>query len=138
MPDLYTLTAPKLYGIIHRVMTDDEKSSHVLSEVYRHIWKTRYEFSVKPTMNDLVALAQRFALDYKLAGECITRADAPKNDSSRERSLDPSDLSASELDLLSQIYSASIANDDQHSREPLTSQALQARLVDLIPNGTKS
>jgi len=138
MPDLYTLTAPKLYGIIHPIMADDDDSAHVLKEVYRYIWNKRHDFAAKPTMNNLIVLAKRFALDHKLAGETIPRLSGTSDLLYGESTLDLSDLSTSELSLLSQILSMSQNGNNGNLGEPLTTQALHARLMALMPKGSKS
>jgi len=134
MPDFYALTSPKLYGVIHRVLHDEKESAHVLSDTYKHIWALRYDTTLKPTMNTLILLAQRFALDRKLTGDKIMR----KNEPSSQTLKNLPQISDSELDLLSRIFADSQNDQDKLCYDSLTKDAVYARLGALISNESQS
>jgi hypothetical protein len=134
MPDFYALTSPKLYAIIHRVLLDENTSAHVLSDLYKYIWTLRHDQTVKPTMNTLVLLAQRFALDRKLTGRTITRIGPSKPKTPMMKSY----ISDTELDLLSQICSNLHSDQGKPCYAPLTKDAVHARLGTLVTNESQS
>lgn len=134
MPAFYTLTSPKLYGVIQRVLVDDVQSAPVLRDVYRHIWNSRHDHPVPLTMNALVLIAQRFALDHKLAGELIARVDVPLSKSPVHRP----DLSKSDLNILGHVCAALPHGPSGHSNQPLKRDDLLARLGALTSNESPS
>lgn len=127
LPALYALTSAKLYGLIRRILPDETLSSNALSEVYRHVWASRHSFKDPVTMSTLLTIAQRFALDYRMAGGPIARVGTePRNVSRR---ID--DLSDSDVDILCRAYA-------EAPHKPLEKQALLVRLGALTTHESSS
>lgn len=85
-------------------------------------------------MNALVSIAQRFALDHKLAGELIARVDVPLSASARQRP----DLSESDLNILGQVCAPRLHGHSGPSNQPLKRDDLLARLGALTSNESPS
>ena len=127
LPALYALTSAKLYGLIRRILPDETSSSEALSQVYRHVWASRHSFKDPVTMSTLLTIAQRFALDYRMAGGPIARVGVDPRHVSRR--ID--DLSESAVDILCRDYAP--APD-----KPLEKQALLVRLGALTTHESSS
>lgn len=135
MPELYALTAPKIYGIVHRLVADEAVSSRLVLKVYQHIWQHRHERSKRLTMTDLIALAQRFALDYKAAGGAISRIGRETDRPLNGRHHDLSDLSATDLETLGEIHVQRQLGGRPAPVEPVSPQDLRQRLANMVGKG---
>ncbi len=62
---VYQLTAPKLYGIVRRMIRNQERSEELLQEAYLKVWREagRYDPSKAPAMAWLVILTRRLVID---------------------------------------------------------------------------
>lgn len=134
MPDFYTLTSPKLYGVIQRILADEATAAPVLTDVFQHIWNTRDDLPFPLTMNTLVTIAQRFALDHKMAGAPIARVKGRPPTISRQLS----DLSDADLNILAQVCAAVPYGPSGPSHQPLKRDDLLARLGALKSNESPS
>ena len=76
MPAFYALTAPKLFAVIDGILNDKRDAEHVLKSLYVELYKRSHENGFRPTWTDLLKLARRYALDFKMAGGPIKRARA--------------------------------------------------------------
>lgn len=74
MPAFYALTAPKFLAVIHPVLNNQGESERALKALYVEIYNRSQESAFGPTWSDLLKLARRHALDFKLAGGPIKRA----------------------------------------------------------------
>lgn len=96
---LYEGTAPKLYGIIRRLVRQKERSDDVLQEVYLRIWRPagRFETGKGAAMAWLITLARRVAIDE------LRRVAAPTTSIDEDQELANSlSVEASEQDPLAQ------------------------------------
>lgn len=137
MPDLYALTAPKLFAVIHGILKNEDQAGRALSDVYKSIWEHRYEFSQNPTFNELLVFAKRAALDYMLAGDIIPRAGSVMRLTSVDDQSEHSTLSGTDLDLLYQVHKTLEDKKPAEMREALTPQDLRDRLISLLKDGAK-
>jgi RNA polymerase sigma-70 factor (ECF subfamily) len=71
---LYEATAPKLFGVILRILSDRTAAEDVLQETYVRIWQNaeRYAPEAGPPMPWLTAIARNRAID-RIRSERITR-----------------------------------------------------------------
>ncbi|CAM3854773.1 hypothetical protein LIHA111178_12250 [Litorimonas haliclonae] len=107
MSGIYDLTSSHIYGLIYRVVDNENGATRVLKAVYRRLWEQRHEFerkSLEP-LDWLRATAHRYAMDYKTAKSiiCDTPAISQKKSdgASQQQKLD---LSEEEKMLLKHAY----------------------------------
>lgn len=107
MSGIYDLTSSHIYGLIYRVVDNENGATRVLKAVYRRLWDQRHEFerkSLEP-LDWLRATAHRYAMDYKTAKSiiCDTPAISQKKSdgASQQQKLD---LSEEEKMLLKHAY----------------------------------
>lgn len=65
MSKIYALTAPHLFGIIHRILRDDDRSSDALRRVYVWLWESRSDLARRPAdaLDRLRSEAHRYAVE---------------------------------------------------------------------------
>jgi len=107
MSGIYDLTSSHIYGLIYRVVDNENGATRVLKAVYRRLWDQRHEFerkSLEP-LDWLRATAHRYAIDYKTAKSIICDTPAiyhkKPNGASQQQKLD---LSEEEKILLKHAY----------------------------------
>lgn len=74
---LYDATAPRVYGLVRRVVRDPGLSEEVTQEVYLEIWRTasRFDETRGSAISWLLTMAHRRAVDRVRASEASTRRD---------------------------------------------------------------
>lgn len=137
MPDLYAVTASKLYAVSHRIVGDRLGAKDVLSTVYLKIWSERNTRSDYRTLDGLIALTRRCALDHKHSGEPIPRVQT-RRDTTVDGCLDPSTLSDADLDILGQILSHSTDENRNPAETGLARDAVLDRLITIATERGRS
>ena len=67
MPEFYLQTSAHLYGIIHRILRDEVRSSAAMQRLYGWIWSSRAALARQPSeaLTLIRAEAHRYALDAR-------------------------------------------------------------------------
>jgi len=108
MSDIYNLTSSHVYGLIFRVVDEEQKATKVLKAVYRRLWEQRHEIQKKSLdpLDWLRATAHRYAMDYKMTNSILSETPSI---SRKEEGGDPCrlqmlNLSEDEKTLFTQAY----------------------------------
>ncbi len=108
MSGIYDLTSSHIYGLIYRVVDNENGAARVLKAVYRRLWEQRHEIEQKSLapLDWLRATAHRYAMDYKTAKSiiCDTPAISQKKLAEKSNPVKRLDLSEEEKMLLKHAY----------------------------------
>lgn len=74
---LYDLTAPRVFGLVLRIVRDRAQAEEVTQETYLQVWRTasRYDQGKGSALAWLMTLAHRRAVDRVRAAEAVGRQD---------------------------------------------------------------
>jgi RNA polymerase sigma-70 factor (ECF subfamily) len=89
---LYEKTAPKLFGVVLRILRDRATAEEVLQETYVKIWRRAGDFSPREgqPIAWLAAIARNQAID-RLRSEKVMRASVPESEDVLARLAAPAD-----------------------------------------------
>lgn len=76
MPAFYAYTASKIFAVISPILDNEQDAERAMKSLYVDIYKRCMSDGFRPDWSDLLKLARRRALDYKLAGGPVARAPA--------------------------------------------------------------
>ena len=128
LPDIYALTAAQLYPVMMRVLDNEDMASAALRSFYQMLSEQSRDPDFQPDMKDLIVMARRTALDYKMAGEPIHRMTNHSTSSSQSTR---TTLNTSQANLLLKVLESSKHHHmmDEKTKERL--ETLQTQLKDL-------
>lgn len=93
MPAFYAYTASKIFAVISPILENEQDAERAMKSLYVDIYKRCMSDGFRPDWSDLMKLARRHALDYKLTGGPVARAhsqnDAVYRGASKPKGLSP-------------------------------------------------
>ncbi len=98
---VYDATAPRVHGLVLRVLRDPAQSEEVTQEIFLEVWRTaaRYDVSRGSALAWLMTIAHRRAVDRVRAAEASTRREATYHEQNQEVAHDAtSDAATAALD----------------------------------------
>ena len=138
MTELYSLTAPHLYGLIFRVLPNERRASDVLRVLFKQIWDLRSSpaYQRSDLLNVLRAQAHRLAIEYKLAEQFALHpnpaASAPRLESRPDIPAKLAAMDAGDLKFLSAAYLDAVPQDDLAKSFGLKNDEVGPRLSALL------
>lgn len=88
--ELYDATAPRLYGLVLRVVRDPAQSEEVTQEAYLDIWRNcaRFDPGLGSPVSWMLTIAHRKAVDRVRSAQAATERDDQYTSRSQERAFD--------------------------------------------------
>jgi RNA polymerase sigma-70 factor (ECF subfamily) len=82
---VYDVTAPRVHGLVLRVLRDPAQAEEVTQEVFLQVWRTaaRFDETKGSALTWLLTLAHRRAVDRVRAAEAVSRQDTSYHQNSR-------------------------------------------------------
>ena len=117
---LYEVVAPRVYGLVLRVLTDQHLSQEVTQEVFLQLWETsgRFDPDRGSARSWIMTLAHRRAVDCVRSSEARRRRDTVDADRSRSAPFDQT-AEAAHASLEAQALRAALATLSDTQRQAL-------------------
>lgn len=102
MPAFYAFTASKVFAVISPILDNERDAERAMKSLYVDIYDRCRSDAFRPDWADLLKLARRHALDYKLAGGPVSRAPSV-NDAGHRGLAKPKGLSLQRETILKRV-----------------------------------